>query len=425
LAGDDTNGQERRGCCAKEPAPQAMRLLFQGVVIFADRSVKSTGTLLSSDWKTFAGSHFGIDARDVTLYRSRQKTPMMRQGLSLTLAGLILFNFGSPLSLLARAGESRPAVPSGDLSLASDPLGAGVYVDGVFAGQTPVMLSVPAGEHRVRLVKDGYLENSRVVSVDEGRATSVQVKLTRQVGSQAARLEQVQVAVGPAQGGGGSKLPWLLVGLGGGFAGGYLYQKSKSSDAPSTPANRAPTAGAVAISPSIGLMSATSISFSVASAADADGDALTFAWTFGDGSTSTSASPTHTYSTAGTFTVTVSVGDGKGGTVSTSGQVTIKSLAGTWTGPLIGNQTYNTILVMVQSGASVTNASTYSDQFQNAGTLTGAVTATAPIVTLSVTVGTNTPFTFTGTPTLTAGTDTLTGTANGSGFTNASWVLTR
>src|SRR3972149_4197003 len=107
--------------------------------------------------------------------------------------------------------------------------------------------------------------------------------------------------------------------------------------------------------------------------------ALTAPWKFGARVKCNSASPTYTYSSAGTFTVTVAVGDGKGGTVSTSGQVTIKSLAGTWTGPLIGNQTYNTTLVMVQSGASVTNASTYSDQFQNAGTLTGAVTATAPI----------------------------------------------
>jgi hypothetical protein len=44
-------------------------------------------------------------------------------------------------------------------------------------------------------------------------------------------------------------------------------------------------------------------------------------------------------------------------------------------------------------------------------------------VTMSVTVGSSAPFSFTGT--LSADFNTITGTANGSGFTNAAWVLAR
>ena len=89
---------------------------------------------------------------------------MVRQSISVALAGLIVLN--SPASSLVQAEPSSTLSAAGDLSLFTDPVGAGVYVDGVFAGRTPVTLrGVPAGDHRVRIVKDGYLENARVVSV--------------------------------------------------------------------------------------------------------------------------------------------------------------------------------------------------------------------------------------------------------------------
>ncbi|MGB7218396.1 MAG: PKD domain-containing protein [Vicinamibacterales bacterium] len=347
---------------------------------------------------------------------------MVKQLLSTALVGLMVFN--SPAPVLARPEPgSSAAAPAGDLLLASNPSGAGAYVDGVFAGQTPMRVTVPAGDHRVRFVRDGYLENARVVSVSANRSTNLDVRLTRHVGAQAARLELAQGAGGPATRG-GSKLPWLLAGVGGGFAGGYLFQKSRTSDAPASPANRAPVVGTVVASPSIGLMSATAISFSAASVSDADGDTPTFDWDFGDTVHSTLANPAHTYTAAGTYPVKVTIGDGKGGMVTSAAtNVVIKSLTGTWTGALSGNTTFNTTLVLTQSGSSVTG--TYSDQVPNAGTLTGAVSATAPVLTLSVTVGGNVPFVYLGTPSLGATTDTITGVVNGSGFTNAPWTLSR
>src|SRR5262249_16311507 len=61
----------------------------------------------------------------------------------------------------------------------SDPAGASVYVDGRLAGETPLTLTaLAAGEHRVRMVRLGYLENSRLVTVKAGEAAKVRARLT-------------------------------------------------------------------------------------------------------------------------------------------------------------------------------------------------------------------------------------------------------
>ena len=77
------------------------------------------------------------------------------------------------LATLLMPGAETP----GALSVASDPSGAAVYVDGRFVGHTPIdVQDLPAGDHRVRLVKDGYLENGRVVSVSAGKTGGLQVR---------------------------------------------------------------------------------------------------------------------------------------------------------------------------------------------------------------------------------------------------------
>src|SRR5262245_61222164 len=64
--------------------------------------------------------------------------------------------------LRAAAGD----VATGSLLVESEPPGASVYVDGRSVGETPLTLpTVAAGEHRVRVVRLGYLENSRLITV--------------------------------------------------------------------------------------------------------------------------------------------------------------------------------------------------------------------------------------------------------------------
>jgi len=74
---------------------------------------------------------------------------------------------------------ARAADAPGQLMVESEPAGAVVYVDGRFAGQTPLTLpTVDAGAHRVRVVHDGFLENSRLVTIKSGARAMLQTQLT-------------------------------------------------------------------------------------------------------------------------------------------------------------------------------------------------------------------------------------------------------
>jgi PEGA domain len=67
----------------------------------------------------------------------------------------------------------------GSLLIESDPAGASVYVDGRLAGETPVTLpAIAAGVHRVRVVRLGFLENSRLVTVKPGARATLRAQLT-------------------------------------------------------------------------------------------------------------------------------------------------------------------------------------------------------------------------------------------------------
>ena len=67
----------------------------------------------------------------------------------------------------------------GSLLVESDPAGASVYVDGRLAGETPLTLTtIATGVHRVRLVRLGYLENSRLVTITPGARVTLRARLT-------------------------------------------------------------------------------------------------------------------------------------------------------------------------------------------------------------------------------------------------------
>jgi PEGA domain len=75
--------------------------------------------------------------------------------------------------------RTSAAEGTGGLRVESDPAGATVYVDGHPAGETPLTVATLApGVHRVRLVRAGYLENSRLVTVKGGARGMVRAQLT-------------------------------------------------------------------------------------------------------------------------------------------------------------------------------------------------------------------------------------------------------
>ena len=62
------------------------------------------------------------------------------------------------------------------VQVVSEPAGATVYVDGSIerAGETPVTVSLSRGEHRVRLVLEGYATEEQTVTVGPKETKSVE-----------------------------------------------------------------------------------------------------------------------------------------------------------------------------------------------------------------------------------------------------------
>ncbi|HUG89811.1 MAG TPA: PEGA domain-containing protein, partial [Planctomycetaceae bacterium] len=150
----------------------------------------------------------------------------------LTLAAVLAVAQGSGFVVSVVSADTGVSA----LSVSTDPDGAAVYLDGKLAGHTPLtMPAVPVGDHRVRVVKDGYLENSRVVGVREGQPNTVAIKLTRDAGGPGAP----PLAVAP---GDPSSKKWLWIGLGAVAVGGGAYLL--------LPKNAAPTVSSVTASPS-------------------------------------------------------------------------------------------------------------------------------------------------------------------------------
>ena len=321
---------------------------------------------------------------------------------------MIRLALGAALAALMLAAPETP----GALAVASDPPGAAVYVDGQFVGETPLdVKNLPPGDHRVRLVKDGYLENGRIVSITAGKTGTLEVRLTARTAADA--LPDGQAGGGISSGGGGGpSRKWLWIGLAGGGAAATAVALATR--------NHAPTISSVTATPSAALLAASIITLR-ATAMDADGDSLTYTWDFGDGKKGSGASTTNEYTTTGTFTPRVTVSDGKK-EVSSTTTVTIRSLAGTWRGNLIDPVTgpIAETLVFTQSGSIV--GGTFSDVF-GPGTLSGVVSTSSPRVRVTMTQPNFFPFVYTADPGADA--NTLNGFVNGSGFNNAPMNLTR
>ena len=310
---------------------------------------------------------------------------------------------------------------SGTLAVTSDPSGAAVYVDGALVGWTPVSVAnLDAGEHRVRLVKDGYVENGRVITIDAGATRTLEVRLTPRAASDTTTAQPTGsgISSGPPP----NRKKWIYLGAAGAGAAATAIVLATR--------NAAPTIAAVTASPPNGLLLATTVMFRVA-VSDPDNDPLTYSWDLGEGATSTLASPSHVYASEGAFSPKVTVSDGRH-TVTSSGSLAIKTLTGTWRGlipgdPMSGTPAVTGIFVLTQSGTSVSG--TYSDPF-GPGTISGFVQTATPLVTMTILqtdarTGKNfSPFVFTGAP-LGADVNTIDGVLNQSAFNNAPLTITR
>jgi hypothetical protein len=330
---------------------------------------------------------------------------MPNQILATGVAAWLILDAGVGLPNLARPIAATGA--GGTVTVSTDPPDAAVYVDGQFAGQSPVTVErVQPGDHRVRVVKEGFLENGRMVRISAGKTASLQLRLTANGGGR-------DVAAGQAGGGISTGPPssnrkwWYLGAAGGGAAATALVLATR---------NGAPTIGALSASPATGLVAATPIAFSAAGANDPDGDPLSFTWDFGDGGTSTEQMPRHVYNTAGSFSVKCTVSDGKRSETG-NGSVVVRSLAGTWQGVLQGVQE---TLGITQSGATV--GGTVVDVY-GSGVISGFVATSSPLVRFTIIEPGFNPFTFVGDPN--GDITTVTGVVNGSGYNSEMFTIRR
>jgi hypothetical protein len=148
---------------------------------------------------TPAGARVRLDGRDVgqtplalrDLSEGAHQIQVVREGYAAA-ERRVMITRGNPARSvtieLARAGAPvpRPATPatvgrfSGALFVESRPPGANVFLDGTPLGTTPMLLDeVRAGEHAVRLERDGYRRWTASVRVIAGERNRVTASLER------------------------------------------------------------------------------------------------------------------------------------------------------------------------------------------------------------------------------------------------------
>jgi PKD repeat protein len=88
------------------------------------------------------------------------------------------------------------------------------------------------------------------------------------------------------------------------------------------PANNAPQA---AFDAAANGAAGAALAFDASGSSDADGDALTYSWSFGDGTHGGGAQLAHVFDAGGTYTVTLTVADGRGGTASSTRDITVSA----------------------------------------------------------------------------------------------------
>ena len=89
-----------------------------------------------------------------------------------------------------------PKLAYGSLDITSNPSYATIYVDGVNKGTTPKVISdVPAGFHKIKLVKEGYETYEKTVDVKAGKTTALNATLSRTYSAYATRTRMVDVNI--------------------------------------------------------------------------------------------------------------------------------------------------------------------------------------------------------------------------------------
>ena len=137
----------------------------------------------------------------------------------------------------------------GKLTVKSNPSGAEVYVDGKKVGTTPLEnYTVTAGTHEITLIKDGYQNFTKTVTVKPGEKASITAALTpakpSKTGSASSTGGTSPTQTAQATTGGGIPKTYILAGLLALSAVGGIIVKSRGSKMETTPEeNKATSSG--------------------------------------------------------------------------------------------------------------------------------------------------------------------------------------
>lgn len=205
--------------------------------------------------------------------------------------------------------------------------------------------------------------------------------------------------------------------------------KNNSNDGPGNPAgptppasNRNPVISSATASPTFGIADLQVFNFS-AIASDPDNDVLTYTWSIG-GQSFPGANQQLVFGReggSGTARVNLTVNDGRGGTATSSVDVIIGNMTGSWT-IAAGDLQGTTFLLTQQPAGFVTG--TFEIPGLGPGTTDpaepGRITAAGEL-TMRVKIGSFTDFNMTGTMDTTG--TIITGSLRGSGFTGQPFVM--
>jgi hypothetical protein len=88
-----------------------------------------------------------------------------------------------PEPTIANSSSSQEAAPVPPtivkIEITSEPSGAEIYVDGVFDSSTPAKLSLPVGEHSIRVTRPGFKRWERKIVVDATSAKTLNAILEK------------------------------------------------------------------------------------------------------------------------------------------------------------------------------------------------------------------------------------------------------
>lgn len=271
-----------------------------------------------------------------------------------------LWNEAGALEPRAESAAGRGLAST--LTVTTEPAGATVYVAGRPRGETPVEIAgLRPGDHRITIVRDGYVNNSRIVALPANRNEVLDVALTRASGGSGA-AELQQDATG---GGGGGWWKWAAL-AGGGGAAAYLL----------LPKNKPPVAGLSVTPGGSGMAGLTQYRFDGSASSDPDNDQLTYSWSFGDGGSGTGRNTTHVYDSAGTYTVTLTVSDGKESATATGSATVTRNLdGGIFTSGNLVITSGGSVLARFQETIRLTqNGARLSGSSRSSGQITGTIT---------------------------------------------------